>query len=254
MTAKHVTDSDKQALYAAYRENPNNLNNPRVANTSRFWRLLDHGLIERNADNPFFATITPRGLQEIQSLIDKAAADKAAREAAEVEYNRRRKEAIENLYAEISAAGIDLFAVGDIIVYPPYYEVSFNIALCVRYSSTRQRYEPQIYKHGHYFHTTLDIDALIREAQDARTVAGILNGMLEQGEATEVIREPIPDYVIRDLAGVREIGVTNMLDKKRVLLHCTYHTEAWLDANPNRYMEALKAMGEWVSKREGEQS
>ena len=68
---------------------------------------------------------------------------------------------------------------------------------------------------------------------------------------------PIPNCVLDALESVRNGGKTNMLDRSAVinLLPVEYDpldssdflvAAEWLSANPDRYMEALVAMGERV--------
>lgn len=62
----------------------------------------------------------------------------------------------------------------------------------------------------------------------------------------------IPEDVIEGLAAVRESAKANMLDQRAVrgLLWLMGHPAAatWIEANPDRYMDALTAMGERVNK------
>jgi hypothetical protein len=64
--------------------------------------------------------------------------------------------------------------------------------------------------------------------------------------------EPIPQEVIEALAAVRENGVTNMFDRQAVIHWCDlshrYVAVTWLYSNGNRYIEALNALGEFISK------
>jgi hypothetical protein len=64
--------------------------------------------------------------------------------------------------------------------------------------------------------------------------------------------EPIPQEVIDALAAVRESGVTNMFDRQAVIHWCNlsdrYVAVTWLYGNRNRYIEALNAMGDYISK------
>lgn len=67
------------------------------------------------------------------------------------------------------------------------------------------------------------------------------------------VPEEIPQIVIEGLDVVRESAVTNMMDKQRVLLHIPFQAaEDWLNANPDRYMDALNAMGEYAAKKNDE--
>ena len=59
--------------------------------------------------------------------------------------------------------------------------------------------------------------------------------------------EPIPENVLDALEEVRTEGLTNMLASRMVIfLMADYDPDAaiWLREHPNRYMEALTAMGE----------
>ncbi len=64
----------------------------------------------------------------------------------------------------------------------------------------------------------------------------------------------IPQDVIEALAEIRDGCTTNMFDRRFVIHICIvygYDNEAnWLEANPDRYMEALIAMGKFVSERD----
>jgi len=64
--------------------------------------------------------------------------------------------------------------------------------------------------------------------------------------------DTIPQIVIEGLAEVRASGLTNMFDRGTVIeiLEMWGEDEAaeWLKANKPRYMDALNAMGAYVSK------
>lgn len=65
--------------------------------------------------------------------------------------------------------------------------------------------------------------------------------------------EPVPQLVIEALADVRESGLTNMFDRANVIELIAYwgdvpEATAWLKANPDRFMDALNAMGEYVTR------
>lgn len=59
--------------------------------------------------------------------------------------------------------------------------------------------------------------------------------------------EPIPEHVLDALEVVRASGATNMFARDAVLALCSENEDfdafMWLYDNPNRYVEALKAMG-----------
>lgn len=60
----------------------------------------------------------------------------------------------------------------------------------------------------------------------------------------------IPENVLEVLESVRASAVTNMLDRKRVLELVAVADEnaaAWLHANSDRYVEALREMGARVN-------
>ncbi|MCC7449632.1 MAG: hypothetical protein IT324_19585 [Anaerolineae bacterium] len=65
--------------------------------------------------------------------------------------------------------------------------------------------------------------------------------------------QQIPQNVIEALADVRASGLTNMFDRGTVitLLKWFGHkgAAAWVKAYPQWYMDALNAMGAWVSKQ-----
>ncbi len=62
----------------------------------------------------------------------------------------------------------------------------------------------------------------------------------------------VPQNVIEALAEVRQVGNWNMFDRYHVTEEIgDIDSEAyyWLEANSDRYMDALNAMGEFVSNR-----
>jgi hypothetical protein len=189
MAAKNVTQRDREYLLSLALEKHNYHFVVHMSLSSKYQRLVKLGLIEDSNydDDPSVPSgckpLTPRGLQEIQELIDKAAADKAAREAEAAALKQWGSDQTVTLLNKFSHADVRESTIEQILVMGRNewdIEVTFSIAMCVRYSVVRKQYEAQI---NHYqTQTPIDIDALIREAQDARTVAGILNGMLEQGE------------------------------------------------------------------------
>lgn len=66
--------------------------------------------------------------------------------------------------------------------------------------------------------------------------------------------QQIPQNVIESLADVRASGLTNMFDRTTVIEIIEYwgddpETTAWLNKHRDRYMDALNAMGAWVSKQ-----
>lgn len=67
------------------------------------------------------------------------------------------------------------------------------------------------------------------------------------------VNDPIPQNVIDTLAAVRESGLTNMFARSTVISLADAITEdaeavGWLIENKSRYMEALEAMGDQVSR------
>lgn len=64
----------------------------------------------------------------------------------------------------------------------------------------------------------------------------------------------IPQEVIEALADVRETGAVNMFDRLGVVILCGAFGKAsvysWLSGNPDRYMDALNAMGKYVTERD----
>ena len=70
----------------------------------------------------------------------------------------------------------------------------------------------------------------------------------------EEIFEGIPLVVIKALAGVRASGRTNMFDRRAVTMLVWWENdgeaaERWLLDNEARYMDALQAMGRYISRR-----
>ncbi len=53
----------------------------------------------------------------------------------------------------------------------------------------------------------------------------------------------IPEYVLDDLAEVREGGAYNMLSRNEVLADTSINTQDWFDKHPKQYMDALREMG-----------
>lgn len=58
-----------------------------------------------------------------------------------------------------------------------------------------------------------------------------------------------PLYVIKELAGVREGGEVNMLDRRGVSALCSNNrASAWIDkSSATEYMDALNGMGAYIS-------
>jgi hypothetical protein len=67
--------------------------------------------------------------------------------------------------------------------------------------------------------------------------------------------ETVPDYVIEVLAEVRETGATNMFNRRAVINIAEMIDDdaaLWLDENPKSYMDALNAMGKYITEGKSE--
>lgn len=66
--------------------------------------------------------------------------------------------------------------------------------------------------------------------------------------------ENVPQNVIEGLAAVRDTGAINMFDRRGVIelleMMGDHDSIDWLRENKARYMDALNAMGEYVTKRD----